>query len=124
MSLFRLSNQIFNPVDLSKVIDWSNPNAEYRLQTINDSLLNNPSPTITLMYQNLAKVLYTPLTFEKHGPSFLDLFFMKYPQKFIDSYDFSKRINDNEDQDNCPWHVEIPPDEPENTLPWDVVIPK
>ena len=118
-----LSNQIYNPVDLSKCIDWSNPMADYRLQTINNALLNNPSPTITLMYQNLAKVLYTPLTYEKHGPSFLDLFFMKYPQKFIDS-EFAKKVYDSEVQDNSPWTVVIPPDEQENNLPWDVVIPK
>ena len=109
-----LSNQLYNPVDLSKVIDWSNPNALYKLQTIHESLLNNPSPAVTLMYQDLAK---------KHGPSFLDLFFMKYPQKFIDS-DFAKRINDSEDIDNCPWTVVIPPEENKDNLPWDVVIPK
>ena len=118
-----LSNQIFNPVDLTKVIDWSNPNAPYKLQRISDSLLNNPSPAVTLMYQELAKVLYTPLTYEKHGPSFLDLFFMKYPQKFIDS-DFAKRINDSEDQDNCPFTYVIPPEENKDNLPWDVVLPK
>lgn len=118
-----LSNQLFNPVDLSKTIDWSNPNAIYKLQTINESLLNNPSPAVTLMYQNLAKVLYTPLTYEKHGPSFLDLFFMKYPQKFIDS-DFAKRIHDSEDIDNCPWSYVIPPEETKQTLPWDIKIPK
>ena len=47
----------------------------------------NPSATITLSYQDLSKVLYSPLTFKKRGVSFLDLFFMKTPQQFIKSSD-------------------------------------
>ena len=116
-----LANQIYNPETLTKEIDWSNPNAFYKLVTINEALLNNPSPAVTLMYQNLAKVLYTPLTYEKHGPSFLDLFFMKHPQKFIDNK-FNKRIADSEDESKLPWDFVIPPDEKKNNLPWDFKI--
>lgn len=107
-----LSNQIRNPIDEYKGIDWRNSNASYRLVTLNDALLTNPSPAITLMYQYLAKTLYTPLTYRKNGPSFLDLFFMEHPQRFLNSK-FAKTQYDSEFDTRIPWTINIPPMKPE-----------
>lgn len=46
-------------------------------------LNNNPSITTTMSYQKLSKVFYSPLSYKKHGTSFLDLLFMERPQEFI-----------------------------------------
>ena len=104
-----LSNQIHNAKDIFEAIDWTNPSAAYKLVTLNEALLNNPSPSITLMYQYLAKTLYTPLTYRKHAPSFLDLFFMKNPQEFLNSK-FAKSMYDSENPSKAPWKYTIPPE--------------
>ena len=108
-----ISNQIRDRFNDFESIDWRNPNAAYRLITLNDALLTNPSPAITLMYQNLAKTLYTPLTYRKNGPSFLDLFFMEHPQKFLNSK-FAKTQYDSEFTERVPWTIYIPPLKPED----------
>ena len=102
-----LSNQIHNPIDIFEPIDWSNPNAVYKMVTLNDALLNNPSPTVTLMYQNIGKTLFAPLTYRKNGPSFLDLFFMQHPQGFLNSK-FAKSEYDSEDTERVPWGIKLP----------------
>lgn len=118
-----LSNQIHSVNDIFEDIDWSNPNASYKMVTLKDALLSNPSPTVTLMYQNIAKTLYTPLTYRKHGPSFLDLFFMEHPQKFLNSK-FAKSIYDSEIPDKAPWSIVIPPEEKKDNVPWFIDIKK
>ena len=102
-----LSNQIHNPIDIFEPIDWSNPSAIYKMVTLNDALLNNPSPTVTLMYQNIGKTLFAPLTYKKNGPSFLDLFFMQHPQGFLNSK-FAKSEYDSEDTERVPWTIKLP----------------
>lgn len=101
-----ISNQIHNTIDLFKPIDWSNPNAAYKMVTLGDALLNNPNPSVTLMYQYLAKTLYTPLTYRKHGPSFLDMFFMQHPQQFLNGT-FAKSIHDDELPQKAPWFIKL-----------------
>lgn len=118
-----LSNQIHSSRDIFEDIDWSNPNAEYKMVTLNDALLSNPSPAVTLMYQYLAKTLYTPLTYRKHGPSFLDLFFMEHPQRFLNSK-FAKSIYDSEIPDKAPWSIIIPPEEKKDNIPWFIDMKK
>lgn len=78
-----LSNQIVNPNDILTRPNWNIPEVSYRLLTLNEALTNNPSVIISLLYKDLNKVLYNPLTFAKHGPSFFDLFYMEQPQKYI-----------------------------------------
>ena len=78
-----LSNQLRDPYDPLELVDWSVPNAEYQIMTLNQALTNHPSVTISLMYQKLTKTLYNPLTFRKNKPSFMDLFFMEKPQDFL-----------------------------------------
>src|SRR5699024_7577763 len=54
-----------------------------RILTLDEALTKNPSVTISLSYQKITKALYTPLTFQKKGASFMDLFFMTRPQEVI-----------------------------------------
>lgn len=63
--------------------EWQYPNAEYRMVSLNERLRDNPSVTISLMYKNIGKQLYYPLTFEKTAPSVIDLFYMDKPQNFM-----------------------------------------
>ena len=102
-----LSNQIRNANDILADIDWSDEGVMYKLVTLNDALLNNPNPSITLMYQYLPKILYTPLTYRKHAPSFIDLFFMERPQDFLNTK-FAKQYVDSETMvDNVPWKIDM-----------------
>lgn len=80
-----LANQIVNADDILKKPNWNTPNASYKLFSLDHALMNNPSVVITLLYQNLGKVLYTPLTYSKHSPSFFDLFFMEQPQNYMNA---------------------------------------
>lgn len=78
-----LANQIVDPNNVLSKVNWTIPNAQYRLITLNQSLTNNPSIIISLLYQDIQKVLYNPLSFSKRGPSFFDLFYMEKPQIYI-----------------------------------------
>ena len=78
-----LSNQIVDPKDIYKKPNWNSPEADYRMLTLNQALTNNPSVVISLLYKDLNKVLYNPLTYAKRAPSFFDLFLMVQPQKYI-----------------------------------------
>ena len=80
-----LSNQIVDPEDITRKPNWNNPHALYRMFTLNQALTNNPSVIISLLYKDLHKVLYNPLTFTKHAPSFFDLFFHEQPQVYMNS---------------------------------------
>ena len=78
-----LSNQIVDADDILKKPNWNNPYAQYKLLTLNKALTNNPSVIISLLYQDLRKTLYDPLSFAKNKPSFFDLFFCEDPQNYI-----------------------------------------
>ena len=80
-----LSNQCVNPEDLIHKPNWNDPNAKSRMITLNQALTNNPSVIISLLYKDLHKVLYNPLTFTKNAPSFFDLFFCEQPQNYMSS---------------------------------------
>ena len=78
-----LSNQIRAIDDILQTPDWTVKNDDYQLITLNDALTYNPSITTTMSYQKLSKTLYSPLSFRKNKPSFLDLLFMEKPQEFM-----------------------------------------
>jgi len=78
-----LSCQLRNPDDILLKPDWSNINEPYSILTLNRALTDNPSVTISLLYQKLSKSLFTPLTFRKSAPSFVDLLFMEQPQIYM-----------------------------------------
>lgn len=57
--------------------DWTIPNNDkYTLLTLSKSLNNHPSVTISLSYERIKRALYSPLTYRKKSPSYMDLFFM------------------------------------------------
>ena len=78
-----LMNQIRNATNILEKPNWANPNEPYQLLTLDQALSNNPSITISLLYQNLDRVLYNPLSFKKTAPNPMDLFFMPQPQNFL-----------------------------------------
>lgn len=78
-----IMNQIRSADNILEHVDWTIPHAKYKILTLQQALLNNPSICITMLYQRLSKTLYSPLSFKKHGVSVVDLFFMKQPQQFI-----------------------------------------
>lgn len=80
-----LANQIRAYDDILDLPDWSNTDEPYQILTLNQALTDNPSVSISLMYQKLSRALYNPLTFRKNKPSFMDLFFMKQPQIYLSS---------------------------------------
>ena len=79
-----LSNQIVDYNNILKKPNWANSDAKYKLLTLNQALTNNPSVIISMLYKDLGKVLYNPLTYNKKAPSFYDLFFMEAPQNYMD----------------------------------------
>lgn len=80
-----LMNQIRALDDILEKPHWEYPNEEYQILTMKQALDKNPSVIISLLNEKLEKTFYSPLTFKKHAPSFVDLFFMEQPQMFIDN---------------------------------------
>ena len=78
-----LSNQIRHvDYELEKP-EWQYPNEPYEMITLNQALTKNPSIVISMLYQKLGKVLFSPISFRKHKASQLDLFFMVKPHEVI-----------------------------------------
>ena len=63
--------------------DWELANATYRMISLNEALKDNKSVTVSLMYKDINKLLYYPLSFQKSAPSVLDLFYMTRPQNYM-----------------------------------------
>ena len=80
-----LANQIVDAKNILKKPNWNDPNVQYRIFSLDHALINNPSVIITLLYKDIGKVMYTPLTYSKHAPSFFDLFFVEEPQSYMSS---------------------------------------
>ena len=78
-----LSNQIVDKDNILSRPNWNNPNAEYRVFTLDHALVNNPSIIVSLLYKDLHRVLCNPLSFTKNAPSFFDLFFCEQPQVYM-----------------------------------------
>ena len=78
-----LSNQIVSTEKIIKKPNWNNPYEQYKMLTLNQALTNNPSVIVSLLYKDLGRTLYNPLTFTKNAPSFFDLFFCEEPQNYI-----------------------------------------
>lgn len=89
-----LSNMIRSKEDILETPDWSVPNQkDYQILAVSSALKNNPSVTVTLMYQGLRRTLINPITYRKHKPSQIDNYFMLQPQNigkdesFVDTSD-------------------------------------
>lgn len=78
-----ISNQIRDANDSLLMPDWGDPNVEYKILTLDKSLIENPSVTISLQYQKILKQIYNPITYRKSKASSLDLFAMVNPQEYI-----------------------------------------
>lgn len=78
-----ISNQCRDADDILQKPKWYQYNPGYEILSLNRALTCNPSITISLSYQKVSKLLYNPLTYKKHGASFMDLFFMEKPQYAI-----------------------------------------
>lgn len=90
-----LMNQIRSTEDILDTPDWNSDNPHYQILTLNEALNSNPSVLISLSYQKIAKLMYTPLTYRKHKASFIDLFFMEKPQRLLrDLPDDNVGVND------------------------------
>ena len=63
--------------------EWDLENATYRMITLNEALRDNKSITVSLMYKDVNKLLFYPLSFIKSAPSVLDLFYMTKPQNYM-----------------------------------------
>ena len=87
-----IMNQIRDADDIMEMPDWSIPDAKYQILRLETAIMNSPSITVTLLFQNLSKVLYWPQTFKKHKPSRLDLFFMERPQDFLNNRDTIEEV--------------------------------
>lgn len=77
-----MSSQIRDIDDVLYRPQWECENEPYEILTLNKALTYNPSITISLSYQKIAKLLYNPITFRKKDASFIDLFFMECPQLY------------------------------------------
>ena len=91
-----LANQIVSPDNALIRPNWNDPYAQYKILTLDHSLVNNPSIVVSLLYKDLHKVLYNPLSFSKHAPSFFDLFFCEQPQVYMSDGLFSNDIHIND----------------------------
>ena len=82
-----LSNQIRSNTDILELPNWMTPNPGYQLVTLSDALMFNPSVSISMQYESLAKQLYSPITFRKRKASKMDLVMMEQPQNFLTKTD-------------------------------------
>jgi hypothetical protein len=79
-----IMNQIRDKDDIIEMPDWSIPNQQnYQILTLKKAVMTHPSITIAMQSENIARMLYNPLSFRKHKPSPYDLMYMVQPQKFI-----------------------------------------
>ena len=79
-----LMNQMRRKDEILETPSWEYPNQDnYQILSLKQALYNNPSITITLMYQNIKKVLRDPISYRKTAPGITDLFFMKEPQEYL-----------------------------------------
>lgn len=78
-----LMNQIRSVHSKLKLPEWENDNEEYQILSLDQSLTNNPSVIISLLYKNLKSTLTNPITYAKDESSRMDMFFMVQPQEFL-----------------------------------------
>lgn len=93
-----LSNQLRSVDNPLSKVDWTNPEAQYKLVTLDRSLRTNNSIIISLLYQDIHKTLYNPLSFSKKGSSFFDLFYMEKPQVYISDDLLTEETNIREEE--------------------------
>ena len=89
-----IANQVRNSENILLPPNWDVPNQKnYKVVTLRRALTDNPSVAISLQFDNIAKTLYTPLTFKKTKASRLDLFYHVQPQVYIKEEPESRAAN-------------------------------
>jgi hypothetical protein len=83
-----LANQFRSADDILEMPQWENKDEPYRILPLNAALKYNQSITKTLSYSYIDKMLTVPLSFKKHKPSEMDLFFMVQPQQYLNNQDY------------------------------------
>lgn len=79
-----IMNQLRSIDNIIEVPDWSIPdNQKYKILTLKKAVATHPSISISLQSEDIARMLYSPLSFKKHEPSGYDLLYMVQPQKFL-----------------------------------------
>ena len=78
-----LANQMRDADDELDYPDWTQRNTKYKILTLDKSLRNNPSVTVSLQYQKIAQMIWKPITYIKSKSSMNDLYFMVQPQSYI-----------------------------------------
>ncbi len=91
-----LANQIRSKKDVLSRPAWEYDDPEYQILSLRQSLNYNPSPIISLAYQDVANQLNSSvLTSRKSAPSVYDLNVLKYPQKFMETISIEKEPDDD-----------------------------
>lgn len=79
-----IMNQIRSGDDIISMPDWSVPEqTNYQILTLKKAISTHPNISISLQSEDIARMLYSPLSFKKHEPSAYDLLYMVQPQKFL-----------------------------------------
>lgn len=78
-----LMNQIRSGDDILELPDWSNPNEECQLLTLNEAISNNLSISIRLQNTTIGKALINPENRRVIKPSNMDVYFMVQPQEYL-----------------------------------------
>lgn len=78
-----LMNQIRSVHSKLELPEWEHDNEEYQILSLDQSLTNNPSVIVSLLYKNLKSTLTNPITYAKNESSRMDMFFMVQPQEFL-----------------------------------------
>lgn len=74
-----LSNQLRSGEDILETPEWEYYNSSYQLLPLKIALNKNPSITISLSFQDIARQLVNPLTYMKKKSSLMDLYYMEQP---------------------------------------------
>lgn len=113
-----LSHQCVSKDSILLEPHWEYPNAEYQMVTLNQRLKGNPSVTVSLMYKDINKLLFYPLTFAKTKPSVLDLFFMTKPQNYMSYEPVETDIKDDKEVEGMikPFTINIDKDTEKDTV--------
>lgn len=80
-----LSNQCRSKDDILEMPQWEYEDEPYQMLALKDALTNHPSIAISLEFNKQAKALYNPLSYRKHKPSVVDLYYMEQPQNYMSS---------------------------------------
>lgn len=78
-----LSAQIRSVENILEYPSWEYANEPYIILPLKQSLEKHPSITVSLLFESISKLLYSPITFLKRKASRMDLFFMEQPQMYL-----------------------------------------